>query len=120
MEINASAVKYVETQDFVENKNYKIVLFPEDLVPKGFWGFKKEPYGSYSISEVAYDGWIHYDESYINKIGLVIHDRKVCYPPRLIINWLDGSKTTVICDSFEEAKTKRDEILSKMNNVITI
>ena len=116
MDINASAVKYVETKDFIENKNYKIVLSPEDLVTKGFFRIKKEPYGSYSI----YEGGIHHDETDINKIGLVIHDRKVCYPPCLIIDWLDGSKTTVICDSFEEAKTKRNEILSKMNNVVTI
>ncbi len=117
MDIVLSKVKSVDIRDFVENKNYKVTLTPTSLVNFGFFKRKYRPYGHYLITEDGYGGYVTHSENYIYELGLVIHNDKVCYPPKLIIYYDDGTKDVISCKSYEEADKKRKEITSKLNCV---
>ena len=122
MNIKVENISKIELQDFIENPDYKITRTPSTLVNRGFFKKKYRPYGRYDISEIIYDGWITETrrEDYINKIGLVIHENRVCWPPKLIIYYKNGTKDNISYKSYEEAKAKHDEILSKMGDTIEI
>lgn len=114
--IVVSKIKKVTTRDFIVNPNYEIVLTPSTLVNHGFLKKDYRPYGQYSISEVGYGGWITHNEEYINKIGLVIHNDQVCYPPALIIYYVDGTKDVFTYNTYEEVESNKRKILSLMGN----
>ena len=118
--INGDEVKSVKVIDFVVNPNYEVIRTPDTMVNFGLIFPKWKPYGHYSVSEVAYGGWIVHDEDYIKRIGLVIHDNKVCWPPCVVVYYKDGSKSVFKYSTYDEAKNAHDIIASKIPNAITI
>lgn len=120
MNIKIEDISKIKLQDFIKNPNYEVVRTPSTLINYGFFKKNYKPYGQYDISEVAYGGWVIHGEDYINKIGLVIHEDQVCWPPKIIIYYKNGTEDSISYKSYEEAKAKHDEILSKMGDTIEV
>ena len=112
--IIVSKIKKITIRNFIINPNYEVILTPSTLVNRGLFKKDYRPYGQYCISEVGSGGWITHNEKYINEIGLVIHNDQVCWPPAVIIYYIDETKDTFTCKTYEEAESKRRDILASI------
>lgn len=118
MTINISEIQSIKVVNFIENKNYEVSIAPGDMVVTG-WGFRLKPAKCYNISKPAYPGITH-NEDYITKLGLVIHDRKVCYPPKLIIQYKSGLKHVFRYSTYQKAVETKNTILALNPNLIEL
>lgn len=114
-----TGIEHIKVLDFVPSKRYLVVLTPDSLVNFGFFRDDYRPYGHYSIEDTEYLG-ITYNEQTIKKMGLVIHDDKVCWSPRVVISYNDGHKHAIICNTKEEAEKVKERIVKRLPNYLDV
>ena len=110
-----STVRRIDVVDFIESDSYKIVHYPGEkyeatkLTLK--FPFVKTKIQTYNEYEIWCSGTNRtYSLEDLENWGYVIHDGKVCKPPKVIVYYLDETKDTFFYNSFEEAKSVANEI----------
>jgi len=110
-----STVRRIDVVDFVESKSYKVIHYPGEkyettklTIKFPFVKTKIRTYNEYII--LCLDTNITYSLEELENWGYVIHDGKVCKPPKIIVYYLDETKDIFCYNSFEEAKSVANEI----------
>lgn len=120
MNLNINQIESLRVVDFVESSLYKVDATPDDEWTISYlsWKFpflhyKKEKRGHYTVIEDGYKGQITIPLDLLHKYGYVIHDNKVCRPPRLEIKMMSGEVYTIWCKTIEDAHKEKEQILEQ-------